>query len=121
MSDESMSSFGKSAALKEVSKLQRGLQQLELEFIKDVVAAVGSERAVGVRAALLGDIAARSTAGLLTRQHCIRRRSTLGIASFKWNPRYGASSSSSESSKQLVNLYLLIDEYLFYCCFDVLV
>jgi hypothetical protein len=67
-SDEKSSPFGKgkSAALKDLSKLQRELQQLELEFIKDVVAAVGLERAVGVRTALLGDIAARGIGGLLT-------------------------------------------------------
>jgi hypothetical protein len=65
-SDEKKSPFGKSAALKDISKLQRELQQLELEFIKDVVTAVGLERAVGVRNALLGDIATRGTGGLLT-------------------------------------------------------
>jgi hypothetical protein len=66
-SSESLSKLPKSGkVLKEVSKLQRELKQLELEFIQDVVAAVGSQRAIGVRAALLGDISARGAGGMLT-------------------------------------------------------
>jgi hypothetical protein len=50
----------------EITKLQKELKELELTFIQDSVAALGPERAVGLRAALLGDVAARGTGGLLT-------------------------------------------------------
>ena len=56
---------GNSKVLKNISKVQRELTQLEIKFVQSVVGAVGSERAVGVRTALLGDIAARGTGGLL--------------------------------------------------------
>lgn len=50
---------------KELTKLQSELQQLELDFIQLAVAAVGPERALGFRAALLKDVEARGTGGLL--------------------------------------------------------
>jgi hypothetical protein len=50
---------------KKISTVQRKLTQLEMRFVQDVLGAVGPERALGVRAALLGDIAARGTGGLL--------------------------------------------------------
>jgi len=49
-----------------LTKAQKNLMKMEMDFIKDVVATLGSERATGIRAALLGDIAARGTGGLLT-------------------------------------------------------
>ena len=56
---------GKTKELQEIGKVQREITQLEFDFIKDVVAAVGKERAIAVRTALLGDIAARGTGSLL--------------------------------------------------------
>ncbi|KAL3930049.1 MAG: hypothetical protein SGBAC_011939 [Bacillariaceae sp.] len=50
---------------KELSKLQSDLSELELEFISSAVAAVGPERALGFRAALLNDVQARGSGGLL--------------------------------------------------------
>jgi len=50
---------------KELSKLQSDLQELELEFIQEAVTAVGPERALGFRAALLKDVEARGTGGIL--------------------------------------------------------
>jgi Peptidase family S49 N-terminal/Peptidase family S49 len=47
-------------------RAQKDLMKVELDFVKDVVATLGTERASGVRTALLGDIAARGTGGLLT-------------------------------------------------------
>jgi Peptidase family S49 N-terminal/Peptidase family S49 len=55
---------GKSELLQSISKLQRELKQAELNFLQDVVAAVGTKRGLGIRAALLGDVAARGSAGL---------------------------------------------------------
>ena len=52
--------------LKETAKLQTELKELELDFIQQVLSAVGPKRAVGLRNALLGDIAVRGTGGLLT-------------------------------------------------------
>lgn len=56
----------KSNLLQSISKLQRELKQTELDFLQDVIAAVGPKRGVAIRAALLGDISARGTGGLLT-------------------------------------------------------
>jgi serine protease SohB len=56
---------GKTKILKEISKVQRKLTQLEIQFVQDVLGAVGPERAMGVRTVLLGDIAVRGTGGLL--------------------------------------------------------
>lgn len=50
---------------KELSKLQEELQELELEFIQEAVSAVGPERALGFREALLKDVAVRGAGGLL--------------------------------------------------------
>lgn len=44
---------------------QRELQQTELDFIQDLVAAVGPSRAAAVRTALTGDTAGRGAGGLL--------------------------------------------------------
>lgn len=52
--------------LKDVTKLQTELKELELEFIKEVLASVGPKRAIGLRNALLGDIAVRGTGSLLS-------------------------------------------------------
>jgi hypothetical protein len=56
---------GNTELLKKITKVQRELTNLEIKFVQAVVGAVGPERAMGVRAALLGDIAARGTGGLL--------------------------------------------------------
>jgi len=50
---------------KDLAKLQSELQQLELEFVQQAVTAVGPERAIGFRSALLKDVEARGTGGLL--------------------------------------------------------
>jgi len=55
----------KDELIKEVTKLQTQLKELELDFISQVLAAVGPKRAVGLRSALLGDIAVRGTGNLL--------------------------------------------------------
>lgn len=47
-------------------KAQKELQDLELKFFKDVVRAVGPAAGPGIRTALLGDIAARGSGGLLS-------------------------------------------------------
>jgi hypothetical protein len=51
--------------LKKMAKTQKSLMELELGFIQQVLSAVGPKRAVGVRNALLGDIAVRGSGGLL--------------------------------------------------------
>jgi hypothetical protein len=48
-----------------LTKAQRDLMKLELNFIKDIVMTLGSERASGIRAAFLGDISSRGAGGLL--------------------------------------------------------
>jgi hypothetical protein len=65
-SSSSSSSKANTKYMAEIAKLQKELKELELTFIQDSVAALGPERAVGLRAALLGDVAARGTGGLLT-------------------------------------------------------
>jgi len=56
----------KSKAMQELPKLQKSLKELELDFIANAVSVLGPERAVGLREALLGDVLARGTGGLLT-------------------------------------------------------
>jgi len=51
------------ATWKELSNVQRDLTKLELEFIKDVIAIMGPERANGIRTALLGDMAVNGVPG----------------------------------------------------------
>ena len=51
--------------MNKIQKLQRSLQELELNFVKDVVKAVGPEQGAAVRTALLGDIAVRGSGSLL--------------------------------------------------------
>ena len=46
--------------------MQTELKELELDFIQEVLSAVGPKRAIGLRNALLGDISVRGTGGLLT-------------------------------------------------------
>lgn len=60
------SSSTDSKLMAQLAKAQKDLIQLELDFVMDVVATLGSERASGIQTALLGDIAARGTGGLLT-------------------------------------------------------
>jgi hypothetical protein len=52
--------------LKDTTKLQKELKELELDFMQQVLAAVGPKRAIGLRSAILGDIAVRGTGSLLT-------------------------------------------------------
>jgi serine protease SohB len=52
--------------LTKLNKAQRELQQAEIEFVQQVVKAVGPNSAASVRTALLGDIVARGSGGLLT-------------------------------------------------------
>lgn len=59
-------SGSKTELLQAISKLQRELKQAELDFLQDVIAAVGTKRGLGIRAALLGDIRGRGSGGLLT-------------------------------------------------------
>jgi serine protease SohB len=56
----------KTEQLQTLNKAQRELQQIEMNFVKDIVQAVGPEYAALVRTALLGDVAARGSGGLLT-------------------------------------------------------
>ena len=56
----------KEELVKEATKLQTELKELELDFIQQVLAAVGPKRAIGLRNALLGDIAVRGTGSLLS-------------------------------------------------------
>jgi len=55
-----------SKLFKEVTLLQENLMRLELNFVQDLVNVLGPERANGVKAALLGDVAARGSGGLLS-------------------------------------------------------
>ncbi len=52
--------------VKKMSQLQTELKELELKFIQEVIASVGSKRGVGLRNAFLGNIAIRGAGGLLT-------------------------------------------------------
>lgn len=52
--------------MSELSQAQNDLMQLELSFVSDVISTMGSQYAAGIRTALLGDIAARGSGGLLT-------------------------------------------------------
>lgn len=63
----SKTSFTKSRSeqLVTLGKLQRELQELELDFIQTVVKAVGPAHGAAVRTALLGDVAVRGSGGLL--------------------------------------------------------
>lgn len=54
-----------SELLNSISKLQKELQELELDFVSKVVKAVGPDRAVSIRTALLGDMAVRGSGSLL--------------------------------------------------------
>lgn len=56
----------KEELLKEATKLQTDVRELELDFISQVLAAVGPKRAIGLRNALMGDIAVRGAGGLLS-------------------------------------------------------
>ena len=56
----------KEELIKEATKLQIELKELELDFIQQVLAAVGPKRAIGLRNALLGDISVRGTGSLLS-------------------------------------------------------
>jgi len=56
----------KEELIKEVTKLSTELKELELDFIQQVLAAVGPKRAIGLRNALLGDISVRGTGSLLS-------------------------------------------------------
>jgi len=56
----------KEELLKETTKLQTELKVLELDLIQQVLASVGPKRAIGVRNALLGDIAVRGSGSLLS-------------------------------------------------------
>ena len=55
----------KEELVKEATKLSTDLKELELDFIQQVLAAVGPKRAIGLRNALLGDITVRGTGSLL--------------------------------------------------------
>ena len=51
---------------KELQEAQRKLMELELQFIRNLVAALGPQRASAIKVALVGDVRARGTGGLLT-------------------------------------------------------
>ena len=63
--DKKKSGAKKEELVKEATKLQTELKELELDFIQQVLAAVGPKRAIGLRNALLGDISVRGTGSLL--------------------------------------------------------
>ena len=56
----------KDELIKEVTKLQTELKEMELEFIQQVLAAVGPKRAIGLRNTLLADIGVRGAGSLLS-------------------------------------------------------
>eukprot|EP00547_Thalassionema_nitzschioides_P016426 CAMPEP_0194234170 /NCGR_PEP_ID=MMETSP0158-20130606/1943_1 /TAXON_ID=33649 /ORGANISM="Thalassionema nitzschioides, Strain L26-B" /LENGTH=698 /DNA_ID=CAMNT_0038967255 /DNA_START=82 /DNA_END=2178 /DNA_ORIENTATION=+ len=55
----------KEELIKEASKLQTELKELELDFIQEVLGVVGPKRAAGLRNTLLGNIAVRGATGSL--------------------------------------------------------
>merc|ERR1711865_662263 len=55
----------KEELLKETTKLQKEIKEIELDFIQQILAAVGPKRAIGLRNAIVGDIAVRGTGSLL--------------------------------------------------------
>ena len=61
----SSNSNSRNEQLATLTKLQRELQELELDFIQSVVHAVGPAHGAAVRTALLGDVAVRGSGGLL--------------------------------------------------------
>jgi K+-transporting ATPase c subunit len=52
--------------LNDLNQAQSELMKLELDFVKDIIATMGTQHATGIRVALLGDIRARGSGGLLT-------------------------------------------------------
>ena len=54
-----------SQILQSIAALQKEIQELELDFIKCILAAVGPDHAATVRTALLGNLAVRGTGSLL--------------------------------------------------------
>lgn len=56
----------RSKLVKEVTALQESLLQLELSFIQNVIGILGPDRANGVKAALVGDVATRGAGGFLS-------------------------------------------------------
>ena len=64
--DKKGASESKKELIKQATKLQTELKELELDFIQQVLAAVGPKRAIGLRNAMLGDISVRGTGSLLS-------------------------------------------------------
>jgi serine protease SohB len=52
--------------LQQINKYQKELQLLEMKFIRKLLKAVGPTHAASIRTALLGDVTARGSGGLLT-------------------------------------------------------
>merc|ERR1712157_208581 len=67
----------KKELIRDVTKLQTELKEMELDLIQQVLAAVGPKRAIGVRNALLGDISVRGSGSLLSSMMEERPLSTL--------------------------------------------
>jgi len=65
-SEDEIKSKSKKSLIKSLTKLQTEIKELELDFIQKVLATVGPKRAVGLRNALLGDIAVRGAGSLLS-------------------------------------------------------
>lgn len=63
---KSKSKFNANEQFSQLSKWQRELQEVELDFIQAVIQAVGPANGAAVRAALLGDVAVRGSGGLLS-------------------------------------------------------
>jgi hypothetical protein len=85
----------KTALLQNLSQDQRQLQQLELDFIKSVILAVGPKHSAAVRTALLGDVAARGSGGLL---QALQERRPLASALTTTTTTTGAAVVASSSS-----------------------
>jgi len=56
----------KEELIKNITKLQTELKELEIDFIQQVLSVVGPKRALGLRNALLGDIEVRGSGSLLS-------------------------------------------------------
>ncbi|KAG7354242.1 S49 family peptidase [Nitzschia inconspicua] len=63
--DDAASSKRSMELTKKAIELQSKLKMLELNFLQDVIVAIGTKRAVGLRNAVLGDIEVRGAGGLL--------------------------------------------------------
>ena len=79
-----------------LQEAQRKLMELELQFIQDLVSILGTKRATGIRLALLGDVAARGTGGLLTQ---VQERPLSTMLEYLENRKINGETSESSVSQ----------------------